>query len=108
MLILTGLVVAHEWGHYLVAKKQGIKVAEFVIGFGPRLFKWYRGGTEFSFRPFLFGGYVKFADDVEKEPAPGDFRAAPLKARFLTILAGPVMIVLLAFVLTVIMLMTAG
>ncbi len=108
MLILTGLVVVHELGHYLVAKKRGIQVAEFAIGFGPRLIKWHRGETEFSFRPLLFGGFVKFADDVEKQPGPGDFRAASLKSRVLTILAGPVMNVLLAFVLVVIMLMSAS
>lgn len=109
MLVLTGLVVAHEYGHYIMAKKMGIKVAEFSVGFGPRLLKWRRGETEFSFRPILFGGYVKFNDDLDPEAPPqeGDFRTAPLKARCLTAVAGPAMNVVVAFVLAVVMLMIA-
>ncbi len=108
MLILTGLVVAHEFGHYLAAKKRGIEVAEFSIGFGPRLIKWYRNGTEFSFRPILFGGFVRFTDDVEQSPKPGDFRSASLLSRFITIISGPAMNILVAFILAVIMLMSAS
>lgn len=108
MLILTGLVCVHEWGHYIAAKKNGINVAEFSIGFGPRLVRWRRGGTEFSFRPILFGGYVRFQDDVEDPvPRPGDYRTAPLKARAITSVAGPAMNVVLAFVLAAIMLTIA-
>ncbi|MEF9863623.1 MAG: M50 family metallopeptidase [Christensenellaceae bacterium] len=108
LLVLTALVVAHEFGHYIVAKKRGIKVSEFAIGFGPKLIKWYRSGTEFSIRPFFIGGFVKFADDEEKEAIEGDFRAASLKSRLLTIIAGPLMNVLLAIVITAVMLMSFG
>ncbi|MEA5002063.1 MAG: M50 family metallopeptidase [Christensenella sp.] len=108
LLVLTGLVVAHEFGHYIVAKKNGIKVTEFAIGFGPKLIKWYRNGTEFSIRPFFVGGFNKFADDEEKDPEPGDFRAASLKSRFLTIIAGPAMNILVAIILSTVILMTAG
>ncbi len=108
LLVLTVLVVAHEFGHYIVAKKRGIKVAEFAIGFGPRLIKWRRNETEFSIRPFFIGGFNKFADDEEKDPVPGDFRAASLKSRFLTIIAGPAMNVIVAVILSVIVLMAAG
>ncbi|HBU11402.1 MAG TPA: RIP metalloprotease RseP, partial [Clostridiales bacterium] len=108
LLLLSGLVVAHELGHYLVAKKRGIRVVEFAIGFGPRLVKWHRGETEFSIRPILFGGFVKFPDDVEDKPQEGDFRSASLKSRVLTILAGPAMNLLLAIVLAIIFLSTQG
>ncbi|MBC5647096.1 M50 family metallopeptidase [Christensenella tenuis] len=108
LLVLTALVVAHEFGHYIVAKKRGIKVAEFAIGFGPKLIKWRRGETEFSIRPFFIGGYNKFADDEEKDPVPGDFRAASLKSRFLTIIAGPLMNVIVAVILAAVLLMTVG
>lgn len=108
LLILTVLIVIHELGHYIAAKKQGIKVAGFSIGFGPKLFKWMRGETEFAIRPIFAGGYVKFADDIEKEPAPGDLRAAPLKARFITIVAGPLMNLVFAIILAVILLMMTG
>jgi regulator of sigma E protease len=56
----------------------------------------------------LIGGFVKFPDDVEKGPQPGDLRAAPIKSRLLTIAAGPVMNVILAVIITVVLLMTAG
>lgn len=109
MLILTGLVAVHEYGHYMVAKKRGIKVPQFSIGFGPKLFTWQRGETEFSIRPLLLGGYVAFADDVESsEPAEGDFRTAPLSSRAMVAAAGPVMNVLVAACLAVIMLFTAA
>lgn len=108
LLILTALIVVHELGHYFVAKKRGIAVSEFAIGFGPRLIKWHRGETEFSIRPIFIGGFVKFADDMEKEPQPGDFRSASLKSRFLTILAGPVMNVIFALVIAAVILTAFG
>lgn len=110
LLLLTALIVVHELGHYWVAKKRGIKVAEFAVGFGPRLIKWHRGETEFSIRPFFIGGFVKFADDMEEDapPKPGDFRTASLKSRVLTVIAGPAMNVLFAFVIAVIALMIYG
>ncbi|MEA4853551.1 MAG: M50 family metallopeptidase [Christensenella sp.] len=108
LLVLTVLVVAHEYGHYVVAKRHGIKVSEFAIGFGPKLIKWNKNGTEFSIRPIFIGGYNKFADDEEKDPVPGDFRAASLKSRFLTIIAGPAMNIVVAVILSAIFLMAAG
>lgn len=110
MLVLTGLIVVHEYGHYRAAKRNGIKVDEFAIGFGPKLIKWRRGETEFSFRPFLIGGFCRFADDVEdenREPKPGDFRTAPMRARVRTVVAGPLMNALLAVVLAFIMILAA-
>ncbi len=107
VLILCGLVVVHEFGHYIVAKKCGINVMEFAIGFGPRLIKWYSKGTEFSFRPILIGGFVKFNDD-EEAIKPGDFRAAKVRHKLLTLVAGPAMNVLLAFIIAVVTLCTIG
>jgi len=108
LLVLTALIVVHEFGHYIVAKKRGISVSEFAIGFGPRLVKWHRKETEFSIRPIFAGGFVRFADDMEKEPQPGDFRSASIKSRALTIIAGPLMNVILAVILVTILLMSAG
>lgn len=110
LLILTGLIVVHEYGHYRAAKRSGIKVDEFAIGFGPKLIKWHRGETEFSVRPILIGGFCRFADDLEgenTEPKPGDFRTAPMRDRVRTVVAGPLMNALLAFVLAFIMLLVA-
>lgn len=110
LLVLTALIVVHEYGHYRAAKRCGIKVDEFAIGFGPKLIRWRRGETEFSFRPILIGGFCRFADDLDDEdrpPKPGDFRTAPIGARVRTVIAGPLMNALLAVVLAVVMLMVA-
>ncbi len=108
LLVLTGLIVAHEFGHYMVAKRCGIRVDEFAIGFGPKLIKWRRGETEFSIRPIFVGGFVKFPDDVEGEAKPGDFRSASVGKRILTLFAGPAMNVILAIILSTILLTAVG
>lgn len=108
LLVLTALIVVHEFGHYMAAKKNGIKVTGFSIGFGPKIFKWHRNETEFAIRPIFVGGYVKFPDDIESEPKPGDLRAAPLKSRFLTIVFGPVMNIVFAIILVTILLISTG
>jgi len=102
LLMLTLFVVVHEWGHYIVAKKSGITVLEFSIGFGPAIAKWHRNGTQISIRCLPFGGYNKFfGEDEEDAKIPGAFNNASVSKRFFTVLAGPVMNVLLAFVLAV-------
>lgn len=72
LLILLAVVelitLIHEMGHFLVAKKNGVRVAEFSIGFGPAMFQIKRGTTAYSFRWLPFGGYVSvLSDDVVKE-----------------------------------------
>ena len=102
LLMLTLFVVVHEWGHYMVAKKSGITVLEFSIGFGPAIAKWHSKGTQISIRCLPLGGYVKFfGDDEGDEQKPGSFTSAPVSKRLLTVLAGPAMNILLAFVLAV-------
>ncbi len=102
LLLLTLFVVVHEWGHYIVAKRSGISVLEFAIGFGPAIAKWNRNGTQFSIRCLPIGGFCKFfGDDEGDEKKPGAFNFAPVSKRIYTVLAGPVMNILLAFVLAV-------
>lgn len=57
----------HEFGHFIVAKWSGVTVPVFAVGFGPKLVKWVRGGTEYSIRPYLFGGFVQLAGEVPQE-----------------------------------------
>lgn len=85
LLVLGGLIILHELGHFLAARRMGLVVPEFSVGFGPRLFGWTWGETEYSFRLFPLGGYVLLPDLA---PEPGE-RAQPIHRRFLTILAGP-------------------
>lgn len=57
------LVGIHEWGHYYFAKRAGILVREFAIGFGPKVFSYKKGETRFTFRLLPFGGYVRMAGE---------------------------------------------
>ncbi len=104
-LILLGvLVFVHELGHFLVAKRLGIRVLRFSLGFGPRLFGWRRGETEYLVSAIPLGGYVKlFGEDPEEATAPGDrersFSQRPVLHRVATVIAGPAMNFVLAAVL---------
>lgn len=66
VLALSFAVMIHEIGHFLVAKKKGLYVAQFSIGFGPTLFKFTKGETTYCIKAVLFGGYVLMASE------PGD------------------------------------
>ena len=73
VLLLGGLIFVHELGHFIVAKALGVKVLRFSIGFGPRLFGWQRGETEYRLSLLPLGGYVKMAgDDPAETLAPED------------------------------------
>lgn len=69
ILVLGLLIFIHELGHFLVAKKSGIRVDEFAIGFPPRLFSFVRGGTRYALNLIPFGGYVKIFGETPDEEA---------------------------------------
>ncbi|GGF80064.1 zinc metalloprotease [Paenibacillus albidus] len=73
VLMFFVLVTVHEWGHYYFAKRAGILVREFAIGFGPKLFSYKHGETQFTLRLLPFGGYARMAgEDPEMiEIGPG-------------------------------------
>lgn len=90
---LLFMVTFHEFGHYITARKFGIKVEEFFVGFGPRLFSRWRGETEFGVKAVLLGGYVKIAgmnpfQEVPAEELPRTFGAKPAWQRAIVLLAG--------------------
>ena len=66
-LIVYFLIFIHEFGHFLAAKRNGVKVEEFSIGFPPRLISFKKGGTKFSFALLPLGGYVKLHGDTSDE-----------------------------------------
>lgn len=103
MLALFLLVTIHEAGHFLVARRCGVKVLRFSFGFGPVLFSWRdKHGTAFTWSLIPLGGYVKFLDDVLDDVPEHEkhlmFRAKSLQARVAIILAGPLFNFLLAWV----------
>lgn len=115
LLIFCVVVVSHEFGHFIIAKANGIKVLEFYVGFGPKIIHWKKGDTEYSVRLIPLGGACVFAgmdavsmeksaEDGEKsEPEKGSFLAATVWSRFATVIAGPVFNVILGFIIAFIM-----
>ena len=67
MVVFLVLVTIHEFGHFIVAKKAGVLVPRFAIGFGPPIFRWGKGETEYSLRIFPLGGYVQLAGDMPQD-----------------------------------------
>lgn len=99
MLLL--LVLVHEWGHFIVAKKAGCTVEEFGFGFPPRLFSWQRGGTRFSLNLLPIGGFVKIEGENmdERGAGPKSFASKSAGRRVAILAAGVAMNVILAWVL---------
>src|ERR1700712_5360608 len=99
LLVLIGvMILVHELGHFWAARSFDVKVDVFSFGFGPRLFGFKRGETDYRFSLFLFGGYVKMAGDQPGD-APDDprgFLAKPRWQRLIIAFAGPFMNILLA------------
>ncbi|SHE60799.1 regulator of sigma E protease [Thermoanaerobacter uzonensis DSM 18761] len=108
IIVLSVLVMFHEFGHFIVAKLSGARVNEFSIGFGPRLFKKKYGETEYSFRALLFGGYVALEGEDEKSSDPRAIVNKPWPVRLAVFAAGPLMNILLAFLLLFIVFFNIG
>jgi regulator of sigma E protease len=99
VIVLGITITVHEFGHFAMAKLLKIRVLVFSLGFGPRLFGFTRGGTEYRLSPIPLGGYVKMAGEVldeERSGDPGEFLSHPKWHRFLVAVSGPLMNVLLA------------
>src|ERR1700735_5577498 len=99
-LVLIGvMILLHEFGHYWAARFFDVKVETFSFGFGPRLFGFRRGETDFRFSAILFGGYVKMAGEQTGDENANDPRgllAKPRRQRMIIAFAGPFMNILLA------------
>lgn len=128
VIIFGIVVVAHEFGHFIVAKANGIKVLEFYIGMGPKLAKFKKGDTEYSLRLFPIGGACVFEgedglyeEDEEtkllqeenplepsKTTQEGSFQNASVWARIATVVAGPLFNIVLGYLLAMIIVVTCG
>src|SRR3972149_8781777 len=91
---LIMVIVIHEFAHFGVARAFGIKVTEFFVGFGPKIWSTKRGETEVGFKWIPAGGYVKIAgmspfEEVPREDLPRTYGAKPRWQRALVIVAGP-------------------
>ena len=105
--VLGVLVFVHELGHFLAAKRIGIKVLKFQLGFNPTILSVRRGDTEYSLGALPLGGYVKMAGENPDEPSSGgpeEFMSRTKWERFQVLIMGPVMNLGLAVILTAVVL----
>jgi membrane-associated protease RseP (regulator of RpoE activity) len=97
-------VMLHETGHFVTAKKFGMKVTRYFVGFGPTIWSTWRGETEYGVKALPLGGFVKIVgmtslDEVDPEDEPRSFRSHPAWQRIIVLCAGSFMHFVLAFVL---------
>lgn len=113
LVIFFVIVMGHEFGHFLLAKANGIRVNEFAIGMGPKVAHFQKGETDYVLRLLPLGGACMFEgeDGLSEESGQvteGNFQNASVWARISTVVAGPVFNFLLAFVFAVIVAGYAG
>ncbi len=100
VIVLGVLVFFHELGHYLVARRSGIVVEEFGMGYPPRLLKLFTyDGTDFTLNLLPFGGFARMRGEDAGDMTPGSFNAASIRGRAATLFAGPMMNFILAVIL---------
>jgi len=102
LVVLSILVLVNEFGHFIVARRLGVRVERFSFGFGPRIFSIKRGETEYLISAIPLGGYVKMAGDEPGEGLKGEkqeFLSRTISERFRIIFAGPLLNYILAFLI---------
>ena len=108
IIIFSFIVFFHEFGHFILAKKNGIDVEEFAIGMGPALCSKEYKGTKYAIRLFPIGGYCAMGEDEAATDSPNNFNNKSVWARISVIAAGPIFIFILAFVFAVILTAMVG
>ena len=102
VLVFSVLVIIHEFGHFLLAKKNGIGVTEFSLGMGPRIVSFDAKGTKYSWKLIPFGGSCMMVGEDENSEREDAFGKKSVWARISVVAAGPIFNFLLALVLSVV------
>ncbi len=97
ILVFSAVIMIHELGHFIVAKLSGIKVNEFSIGMGPKIFGVTKGDTLYAVRALPIGGFVAMEGEDEESDREGSFSSVPVQNRICVVVAGAVMNMLLGF-----------
>lgn len=108
LLVFSVIVLFHELGHFLLAKRNGIAVTEFSLGMGPRLLSTEKGGTRYSLKLFPIGGSCMMVGEDEEDDSEGSFNKASVWARISVVAAGPIFNFILAFVFAMIITSVVG
>jgi regulator of sigma E protease len=101
-IVVSVIVFVHELGHFLAAKRSGVRVLTFSIGMGPRVVGFKRGDTDYILSAIPFGGYVRMAGDNPEEDLTGhdwEFLSKPKRVRAFIVAAGPAMNMVLGLVI---------
>src|ERR1700730_6404050 len=104
LVALLVSVMLHETGHFVTAKRFGMKATRYFLGFGPTLWSFQRGETEYGIKALPAGGFVKIEgmtslDEVDPADEPRSFRRAPAWQRIIVLCAGSFTHFVLAFLL---------
>ncbi len=108
LLILSVIIIIHEFGHFLLAKANGVGVTEFAVGMGPRILQFTKGETVYCIKLLPFGGSCMMLGEDENSTDERAFNNKSVWARISIIAAGPVFNFLLAFVMAVVIIANAG
>ena len=108
IIIFSVIVLFHEFGHFIAAKSCGIEVIEFSLGFGPRLLSHKWGQTRYSIKILPLGGSCMMKGEDLEDFSEGSFYGKSVWQRMIVIFAGPLFNFILAWVLSVVLLMNAG
>lgn len=99
ILIFGFIVLIHEYGHFIVAKKSGVFIEEFAIGMGPRIISNEKNGTIYSIRILPLGGFCKMKGEDAEDTSPDSFNNISVFKKILIVFAGPLMNFLLALII---------
>lgn len=108
LIVFSIIILFHEFGHFLLAKKNGIGVTEFALGMGPILFSFKRGETVYALKALPLGGSCSMVGEDTDETGDNSFNSKGVWQRFSVIAAGPVFNFILAFVFAVILVSIVG
>ncbi len=108
LIVFSVLVLIHEFGHFLLAKKNGIGVTEFSLGMGPRIVSFTRKETKYSWKLIPFGGSCMMVGEDEDDNSDNSFNSKSVWARISVIAAGPIFNFILAFVLSIVIIGMEG
>lgn len=108
LIIFSFIILFHELGHFLLAKRGGITVEEFSLGMGPRILSTVKGGTRYSWKLLPFGGSCMMLGEDEGTTEEGSFGSKSVWTRISVIAAGPIFNFILAFVLSIMIIGSVG
>lgn len=113
ILAIALMIFLHELGHFVAARRAGMKATEFFIGFGPRIWSFRRGETEYGIKAIPLGAYVKILgmnnlEEVDPADEPRTYRQAPFRSRFGVAVAGSAMHFAIAILLLFVQLAFIG